>query len=300
MIATNSLILGTANFGLRYGYAAQGRQLSRDESLELLSEAISLGYSGVDTAAAYGDSEKIIGATELPRGLAVHTKIHELKSVKSSELVSRVEKAAKNLKRAPEIVYFHSSDLLNRLSDHVIAEALRRLLEMGFPTRFGVSIYDPREIPLLLNRYPSLEAFQYPANLLTRYHLEKAQVQELQSRGIHLAVRSLLLQGILGMSLEELNMSVFTSQETALLQQLHFSCKEQGTSIIDASIKFFIDELGVSVIVGAHTKAQLIDLSSTPPHPVDFSKLPVAGKEVFDLREKRFDPGLSGPSPTPS
>ena len=57
----NSIILGTAQFGMDYGLTNKNGKVEENEAIEIIRKAISLGFEYIDTAAAYGDSEKIIG-----------------------------------------------------------------------------------------------------------------------------------------------------------------------------------------------------------------------------------------------
>ena len=54
----NKIILGTANFGNKYGISGG---LSREECFDLLDAAWDLGVQWLDTARSYGDAESIIG-----------------------------------------------------------------------------------------------------------------------------------------------------------------------------------------------------------------------------------------------
>ena len=57
----NSIILGTAQFGMDYGLTNNNGKVEENEAIEIIRKAVLLGFEYIDTAAAYGDSEKIIG-----------------------------------------------------------------------------------------------------------------------------------------------------------------------------------------------------------------------------------------------
>ena len=57
----NKLALGTAQFGLKYGIANQKGQVKFSEAKKILKFAKDLNIDLIDTAIAYGDSEKVIG-----------------------------------------------------------------------------------------------------------------------------------------------------------------------------------------------------------------------------------------------
>ena len=59
----SKLCLGTVQFGMKYGINNQlGRQPTMDESFSMLDYAISNGIGVIDTAAAYGEAEELLGS----------------------------------------------------------------------------------------------------------------------------------------------------------------------------------------------------------------------------------------------
>jgi hypothetical protein len=59
--AMSRLALGTAQFGAPYGVANSGGPLSREEAIRIVQFASSAGIDTLDTAIAYGESERILG-----------------------------------------------------------------------------------------------------------------------------------------------------------------------------------------------------------------------------------------------
>ena len=60
---TSRLALGTAQFGLAYGINNKSGQTQLSEVQSILSEAKRCGVDTLDTAAAYGQSEEVLGST---------------------------------------------------------------------------------------------------------------------------------------------------------------------------------------------------------------------------------------------
>jgi len=56
------LILGTVQFGLPYGVSHRGGAVASDEVARILDAAHRAGVRTLDTAAAYGESERVIGS----------------------------------------------------------------------------------------------------------------------------------------------------------------------------------------------------------------------------------------------
>src|SRR5690606_29810133 len=55
------LALGTVQFGVKYGVANETGQVSPASIVQILNGAKSLGIDTLDTAAAYGNSEELLG-----------------------------------------------------------------------------------------------------------------------------------------------------------------------------------------------------------------------------------------------
>ena len=58
---TSKIAIGTAQFGMSYGIANKNGQVSADEVAAILDSAERNGINTIDTAKAYGTSEKSIG-----------------------------------------------------------------------------------------------------------------------------------------------------------------------------------------------------------------------------------------------
>lgn len=192
------LILGTAQFGLDYGVTNSG-QVSPQQAGEILAAAAQVGITTVDTAAAYGSSEKVLSQHQATRHFRVITKLPPQQR-DSAPLLAQFEQRCSQLDGAPEAVLFHRADdlLIHARADHhwLAAEHARG---QGLCRRIGVSVYHPDELVELLNRYP-LQLVQFPASWLDRRFLTPELLQRLASAKVEIHARSLLLQGVLAQS----------------------------------------------------------------------------------------------------
>ena len=59
--ALSRLSLGTVQLGMNYGIANRDGKPSLEQGMEVLQAAVDGGITSLDTAAAYGDSERVIG-----------------------------------------------------------------------------------------------------------------------------------------------------------------------------------------------------------------------------------------------
>ena len=61
----NKLIIGTANFGQKYGL--KNKKINQKEIFRILNYSHQIGIRTIDTANSYGNSEKILGKTKLKK-----------------------------------------------------------------------------------------------------------------------------------------------------------------------------------------------------------------------------------------
>lgn len=282
------LLLGTANFGLPYGFASGGKQVGRVELREIVERAVSLGYSGLDTAAAYGSAEEIIGKLPLPSSVVVDTKIHEGHGASGAEIANRIQISKQKLGRSPRVVYFHSPELAWSVPSSELNVALEILsADETIPT-LGVSVNDFSEIEPLLEKRPQLKAFQFPSNLLSRRLIDREKLNMMKAAGVQFAVRSLLAQGILLMSEARLSSSPLLKSEIDSILELRRACELESMGVVEASVLYFVQELGVDAVVGAHRARELIDLRSLGDLEPDFETLPSLTINSLDMRQSRF------------
>jgi aryl-alcohol dehydrogenase-like predicted oxidoreductase len=196
------LILGTAQFGLDYGIGNQTGQVSLSEAISILETAHTHGMRVIDTAAAYGDSEKRLGNIGLERW-GVISKMPLMPDDVGNIRQWLKESAVASLSRL-KIPIFHGL-LLHRPEQLLgprgaaLYEALLELKESNLARRIGISIYDPGELDQLCTRY-QFDIVQCPFNLLDRRLIDSGWLYRLRDKGTELHVRSVFLQGLLLMS----------------------------------------------------------------------------------------------------
>lgn len=197
-----ALVLGTVQFGLPYGVANRRGKPDIGQVREILEHAYHLGIRVVDTAAAYGDSEAVLGSCGMDRW-SVITKIPPLTGVDDVALRSKV----------PEMV-LRSLDLLGvenlyalLAHDHRdmagdrgrrLHEALQPLIDAGRINKIGMSVYGPEDMEGV--EATNAQVVQTPLNVLDQRFVASGAGARLRSAGGELHVRSVFLQGLLLMS----------------------------------------------------------------------------------------------------
>ena len=254
----SKLVLGTAQFGYDYGIANQVGKPPYQAVLQILERAFEGGVNALDTAALYGDSEVVLGRALNDLGLRerafVITKfpwVHQSGDEHPDRFLEKgIVRALRNLglERLP-LCLFHRYDDLPYL------DAALALKEKGYVEHVGISVYEPEQALEALS-LDGIEALQVPTNILDRRFLECEIPVRAQRRGISVFVRSVYLQGVLGLSDGDL---------PDFLQDLHpvrrrLARIAGGQGLASLALRYVASLPGVlGVLTGLETLAQLED-----------------------------------------
>ncbi|MBQ6352508.1 MAG: aldo/keto reductase, partial [Lentisphaeria bacterium] len=161
----SKLVLGTVQFGLKYGIANRGGQVDYAEVKRILAAAVEGGVDTLDTAAAYGDSEAVLGRAMAELGLrdklTVVSKVRPIPE--GADAAKFIRESVENslrklgLERLPLVLLHHEED-----APHL--PRLEELKREGLIGGAGISIDSlayPREVA-------AVEAIQHPCNVLDR------------------------------------------------------------------------------------------------------------------------------------
>jgi len=196
--------LGTAQFGIDYGVTNLDGPVSREEILRILKVAEAAGISTLDTAAAYGDSEALLGETiaSIATRFNVVTKLMPLRAtmIGPDEIATAREGVKQSLLRlkgcAISTLLVHDAADLLAPGGERLYDLLCSWREVGLVARIGASVYDARQIEALLERY-DLSVLQLPVNVFDQRLLKAGVLAELEQRGVAVHARSVFLQGVL-------------------------------------------------------------------------------------------------------
>jgi len=190
------LVLGTAQFGMDYGVSNQAGRTSKEEIGRILEYASEQGVSLIDTAAAYGDAESLLGefVSKTP-GFEFITKITGKLNVNTIDQM--VSHSLKNLSvdSLYALLLHSAADLLDENGEAIYSK-LKVLQENGLVKKIGVSVYTREEIDAVIKKY-DIDIIQMPVNVYDQRLLQGDYLKSLKSRGIELHIRSVFLQGLL-------------------------------------------------------------------------------------------------------
>lgn len=204
---TNRLILGTAQLGQAYGIANASGQPDQQEANAIVRTAWDGGIVYFDTAQGYGASESVLGAALRACGAGkaarVITKLVSVLPTNPSSLRASVMRSLTEL-GIPKIfcLMLHREEQL-ALLDGWQGAVMEDLLVQGKTDYIGISVYTP-EAALQALAHRLVAVVQIPASLFDRRFEAAGVFAAARDMGKELHVRSVFLQGALGMLPEHL------------------------------------------------------------------------------------------------
>lgn len=255
------LILGTASFNAGYGVANQGKVPKKQEICEVILSAQLFGIKEFDTAPAYGAAEEYLGEfLDVNLGPQINSKIGKenaqsarlmLQSVRRTLFHTRTSKL-KNL-------YLHDPEALIGLRASETMAGLRELIAMDLVERVGISVYSLESILRAKELLPELSAFQVPENICDRRMLNSKELLDLHRGGDHFTVRSVFLQGLLLMPLNEIPDGLEAAR-SSVSQIIAFS-DSNGISPLDLCLGYGqLIPWADGLVIGATTALQLREI----------------------------------------
>ncbi|MCC6139062.1 MAG: aldo/keto reductase [Nitrospira sp.] len=244
--------LGTAQFGLPYGIANRGGQVTRFEAKAMLSLARARGIDTLDTAIAYGDSEVCLGEAGT-EGFRVVTKLpavpDDCKDVAGwvhGQILASLERLG--VPSLYGVLLHRPTQLLGREGD-LLFRSLQSLKDRGQAQKIGVSIYAPRELEELTSRY-RFDLVQAPFSVIDRRLQTTGWLRRLSHDGVEVHTRSVFLQGVLLMP-ESARPETFSAW-SVLWHHWHEWLTEHRISAVQACLAFPLSFPEVHrVVVGA-------------------------------------------------
>lgn len=207
----SKLVLGTANWGMRYGLKSKLiQQVQPYEIKRIIDYSKQYGVEFIDTAAAYGKSESILGSLNASNTHQIITKIPSLfQRCEVNQVFDLVQldimSSLANLKTSQIYgVLIHDAKELYQDYTHEIIRALLSLKNRGLIKKIGISVYYDADIQSAL-KYFLPDIIQIPANAFDQRLSNSRTIADLKNKGVEIHARSIFLQGILLQDLSELN-----------------------------------------------------------------------------------------------
>ena len=258
------LALGTAQMGLDYGISNTNGKTSMDEAAEIISIAKNNKIDVIDTAIGYGDSEKILGHIGV-NGFKVITKLPSIPIGLRDTKKWIHEQILRSLDRLKiDFLYgllLHDTKMLSQTDNSLIFEALLELQQNALVKKVGVSIYDPDELEIVIDKV-EIDIVQAPLNLVDRRLVKTGWLDKLTKRGIEVHARSVFLQGLLTMP--DGGIPLKFNRWNFLWNLWHKRLYDEGLDPTDECLRYVssITDL-TQIVVGVQTSKQLEQLCAT-------------------------------------
>lgn len=187
-------VLGTAQFGFDYGINNLDGKIPKKEVFRILKYAWKNKIRILDTAAGYGESEKIIG--EFINKYKLHFRIitGEFPQCTAKNLEKGFLISLKNLNQEKVSGYLiHNFD--HFLKDEKIWQSLEKLKAEGRIEKIGFSLYYPDQLKLIFKKNIKPDIIQIPYSFFDQRFAEHLPL--LKKKSIRIYARSVFLQGLI-------------------------------------------------------------------------------------------------------
>jgi len=284
-MSVSKIVLGTAQFGLNYGIANQNGKVNANEIQSILNFAHENNINTLDTAKAYGNSEKSIGdyLKLTKKTWNIITKVNN----SDQSIAAQIQDSKEKLTVLPTIILTHSANLF---LDPTFQSELREAKENEMIYSIGVSLYNEKEINQVLESELKPDVVQLPMNILDTRLYRSGVLSKLLDREIEIHVRSAFLQGLFYLSKAELKDGF--KDVIPHLEKLKSISADIGLTLSELSLLWLISLKEVSkVIIGVDNVNQLRTHIDTLQKNVD----PAVFEEALSLQyenEKILNPSL--------
>lgn len=262
---TNKLVIGTAQFGMPYGI--NKKEVNLREIDNILKFAKKNKINHLDTAPVYKNSLKKLSMFSL-KDWKIISKISS-KPNNIDNVKNWVHKNFFNslnilkINKIDTILIHNEKDIFNKKYGDELFKSLNELKSNGLVKNIGCSIYTPKKIVKILERY-EFDIIQSPYNIFDQRILSSGLSKLLFKKKIKLHLRSIFLQGLL---LENKNFPK-KFRHNKLLKKFNTWLKKSNYENIPACLgatsKVRFDKL----IVGVDNLNQLKEIIKNLKYPV--------------------------------
>jgi len=247
----NKIALGTVQFGLDYGISNTKGQIPVSQVQEILCFCQQHNINTLDTAAAYGQSEAILGDLLPAFNFRVISKLAP--GCGPSEVPDRFNQSLDKLKQAKLYGYL-IHDFASYEKQPGTWEEIVKLQAAGLIQKAGFSLYYPAQLEKILKSDLPLQLVQIPFNVFDQRFTYL--LPELASRNVEVHARSIFLQGLFFKSVTGL--PAFFSALQPTLQELQQIVETSGIPLPALLLSFVHSYSEVSkLVIGVTSVAEL-------------------------------------------
>ncbi len=191
----SKIILGTANFGNKYGISKV--KINKKEVKKICKYSLTKGIKFLDTASDYKENYKIIKS--LSKNFIITTKVlpnSKWENIKFCEKEMGLIRKKVNYKKIDTLFFHDEKFLYNKKKAKIVFENLKILKKKKFFKNLGVSIYNFRKIKYLTDNY-DIDVIQCPLSIFDQRLINTGSLVRMKKKGIKIHIRSIFLQGLL-------------------------------------------------------------------------------------------------------
>ena len=238
------LILGGAQIGQSYGQFDNSELLDKKKSIAFINKALMIGISKVDIAEDYN--------IEFVKSLEFDNKIF-INKFKTTSFINYDEKYILGF----DEVLIHDTDFLKKDQKDAFLLKYQRLKNK---VKIGFSVYNMKEVYLILELIKFPYAFQVPDNILSQTFIHKDFIDCKNVHNFKIYVRSVFLQGMI-LAQEDKIPSKLSKIKNELIRFRKFCIHNNYKPEIAALSYVFENEVYDKIIIGCNNSNQLLDLN---------------------------------------
>ncbi len=206
-IQVSEIAFGGVEIGMPYGLSMQGAHepMQERDAIKLLHSALDKGINFFDTARLYGRSEEIMGDAFMGMRSRVtlaskcrHLRLPDGTLPASNVLKAIVRESIRESLKALKtdyidvfLLHYADAEILNI---EVLYEVFEEMVNSGLIRVPGISVYEPAETALALNK-GFWKVIQLPFNLMDQR--QSAYFEKAKAAGVAIVARSVLMRGLL-------------------------------------------------------------------------------------------------------
>ena len=234
------LALGSAQFGLNYGISNNSGVVKLNEIKKIISYAKKNNVNYIDTAPAYGNSQKKLGKINLNK-FRVITKLPKLpKDIKKNKIGIWIESTLKThlndlkIKNFYAILMHNPDDLLSK-SGIIIFKKLRELKKKKLFLKIGAAVYTTTQLENILKKF-KLDLINFPFSVGNTKFLNNNLLSLIKKRKSEIHIRSVFMQGLL--LIKNKSRIPKKLKNTRFLENWHMFLKKNKIDPLEGCIQF--------------------------------------------------------------
>jgi len=255
------IILGTANFGQKYGI--NNKKVTKSQIKQILFVSKKNKIKQIDSAIDYGNTEAILGNIGV-NNYKICTKLPNIPNNLNKKeiekwIFNQVYQSLNNLKISKlHAILLHSTIQLNNFRGRVAFRTLKKLKKKGLVNLVGYSIYSTSELQKFFKKFKP-DIVELPYNILDCRVKKDGWLLKLKKSKVEVWARSIFLQGLLLLPLNK--RPFFFKKWNKLWNVWDAYCKIFNP--LEICLKFVLKEKLISkLVIGVNNKNQLLKIIS--------------------------------------